>query len=220
MPLFRFDAGWLYLVAGSALIVATVLIPAVNDLAEARWHRDRCLALERYRSDRLKNYTDYLDALGERSPTLVLSLAATNLNLAPADKVPLEQSYEARPSDAGVFRDLDPTLHLPPAPQAPQSYLQKWATDEEKRMWVISLGALSVLFGLLPASEPGRTNTGRAVDMGRGIVGLLAALVRRRERSESVPAVTPSPIVTPGVKPSSTPEKKPHRLRLVGSSAA
>lgn len=216
MPLFRFDAGWLYLVAGSALIVATVLIPAVNDLAEARWHRDRCLALERYRSDRLKNYTDYLDALSERSPTLVLSLAATNLNLAPADKVPLEQSYEARSSDAGVFRDLDPTLRLPPAPKAPETYLQKWATDEEKRMWVISLGALSVLFGLLPASEPGRTNTGRMVDMGRGVVGLFAALIRRREKAEAapVPEVTP-----PGKMPSPAPEKKPHRLRLVGSAA-
>lgn len=218
--MFRFDAGWLYLVAGSALIVATVLIPAVNDLAEARWHRDRCLALETYRSDRLKNYTDYLDALHERRPTLVLSLAATNLNLAPVDKVPLEQSYEARSSDAGVFRDLDPTLHLPPAPQAPQSTLQKWATDEQRRMWVISVGALCVLFGLLPASEPGKTNTGRAVDMGRGIVELFAALVRRREKE--VPLVSTDPIGVPPaeVKPSGTPEKKPHRLRLVGSSAA
>ena len=34
-PLFRLDAGWLFLAAGLALLAATVLIPAHDDLQQA-----------------------------------------------------------------------------------------------------------------------------------------------------------------------------------------
>lgn len=54
-PLFRFDAGWLFLVAGAALLCATVLLPAFDDLTDAENSRDAALALEAYQSQRLAN---------------------------------------------------------------------------------------------------------------------------------------------------------------------
>ena len=171
-PLFRFDAGWLYLIAGSAVIVAAVLIPAIDDLAEARFHRDSAIAYEQYRAERLKNYSDYLDALNDRSPTLVLSLAAVSLNLAPEGKSPLYRTPEPWAMDASVFADLEPTLRRPKAPVTPDSILHRWATGTTTSLWLSMAGILCILFGLLPPAQAGRSRTGT----------LRSALQARREQ--------------------------------------
>jgi hypothetical protein len=31
--------------------------------------------------------------------------------------------------------------------------LQKWTTDDKKRLWLLALGGLAVLIGLLPAAR-------------------------------------------------------------------
>ncbi len=36
----RVDPGWLYIIAGSAMCAATILIPSHNDLGELRAQRD------------------------------------------------------------------------------------------------------------------------------------------------------------------------------------
>lgn len=166
-PLFFLDAGWLFLIAGAAVVVATVLIPAVDDLAEARWHRDRALALEKFRSDRLRNYSDYLDALDRHEKTLMLSLAATQLNLAPSDLRPLYLNPEPLADDASVFGRLEPTLNLPRPPQPPSSWLQRLATGDSTRVWMISGGMLCMLIGLLPPSQSSASTTGRIVGLAR-----------------------------------------------------
>jgi hypothetical protein len=171
-PLFRFDPGWLFLIAGAAVVVTTVLIPATDDLAEARWHRDRALALERFRSDRIKNYTDYLDALNRHDGTLVASLAATQLNLAPIGLAPLTDKPEANGSDASVFAALEPTLNLPMPPAPPESVLQRLATNDVTRVWMLVGGAMCMLIGLLPPAIEGRSASGRVLEglasLGRG----------------------------------------------------
>src|SRR5690606_28720128 len=136
-PLFRLDAGWLFLVAGAALLVATVLIPAADDLAEARWHRDRAIAVEKYRAKRLENYSEFLDAIARQDRSLIVSLAATQLNKAPADRLPMLDTTDVGTRSASVFPSLEPVFEAAPAPQRPESVLQRWATDNRRRLWLI-----------------------------------------------------------------------------------
>lgn len=152
-PLFRLDPGWLFLVAGIALVAATVLIPAFDDLRQAEWNRDRARAAELFRKDRLANYSEYLDAVRSRDRTLVVSLAATQLNLAPTDKQPMLDASQAGLPDLEVFASLEPTLRHPPQPRVPDSLLQKWATSGRTRPWLLAAGGLFMLIGLLPAAE-------------------------------------------------------------------
>lgn len=153
-PLFRLDPGWLFLGAGLVLLSATVLIPAVDDLAEARWHRDRAIAVERWRSQRLANHSDYLDALERRDPSLVLSLASTQLNLAPADRrVMVDAAASGRVPTASVFPALEPKFAPAERPRRPDSLLQRLAGGDQTRLWLFIGGAMLVLVGLLPPAE-------------------------------------------------------------------
>lgn len=157
-PLFRLDPGWLFLMAGCAIIGATVLIPAKLDLDQAVWQRDRAIAIEGHRLERLERYGAYLDALRREDESVVLSLAALKLNKSPEDRVPLGPFIDPASTSASVFPALEPPpLELPPAPsQAVRnpraSTLERWTTDETIRLWLIGAGVLCALVGLLPAA--------------------------------------------------------------------
>lgn len=151
--LFRIDAGWLFLLSGLAVMCAAVLIPAHDDLAYARYERDRARAIESWHAQRIENYAEYLDALRDGDETLVLSLAAMQLNLIPANSTPLVTSVRPHATSASVFPELEPRFSAPPAPQFYDSKLRRWATDSRHRLWMIAGGAMLVLFGLLPPSR-------------------------------------------------------------------
>lgn len=152
------DPGWLFLVAGVVLVASVVLIPAVNDLEEARFYRDRVLAAEAHRKDRLERYNEFLQALQRGEPDLVRSLAATQLNQTLATEALLMPpgvtiGDEMARRSASVFASLEPpTLVLPERPQREISRLERWATDQRSRLWLLGAGALLILVGLLPPS--------------------------------------------------------------------
>ncbi|MFM9958583.1 MAG: hypothetical protein ACKVZJ_10940 [Phycisphaerales bacterium] len=153
VPLFSFDPGWLFVVAGAALLSCLIIIPAQEDLRLAHDAKARALALESHRSNRLSNYAAYVDALGRRDDTLMKALAASQLNLAPADKAALVTSAEYITRSAGVFADLEPAF-TPPIPSTPpDSLLYALSTRSTARMWVIVIGAVAILYGLLPTGE-------------------------------------------------------------------
>lgn len=147
------DPGWLFLLAGIAVLAATILIPATDDLAQARWERERALAQEQRRRDRIANYTRYLDALERADRQLVLSLASSELNLIPKDRDPLPGMPRGQADSATIFASLEP----PPLRWAdrpvPDSLLYRWTTDDRRRLWLIAGGALSCLMGLLPPTR-------------------------------------------------------------------
>lgn len=147
------DAGWLFLIAGVALLGATLLIPAADDLAEARWIRDRALAVENHRMARLSRYEEYLGALENKDPSLVLSLAASQLNQIPADTAIIPGLEIAPDADASVFPALEPPPLVLPERKAIDSRLQRWATDSSKRIWLLAGSALLIMIGLLPPSR-------------------------------------------------------------------
>ncbi len=153
------DPGWLFLLAGLALLGATVLIPAAEDLANARWKRDAALTYERHRLDRLERYQGYLDALDRREPALIMTLAESQLGLMPADRGLLSTPNDSRVRSVSVYPALEPPpLDLPEPRQPTNSRLARWAMGPQ-RLWLIAAGAVCVLVGLLPAArrrhEPG-----------------------------------------------------------------
>jgi len=161
-PIAVFDPGWLFLLAGIGVLVATVLIPAADELAEVRVQRDRALTLERHRAERITRYQTYLAALEEQEPSLVNALAQSQLNQIPQGRtLILEQPTPLYAAGAGpsasVFADLEP-----PPPKLPErahigSILERWAGSDLTRPWLIAGGALCLLIGLLPRSTPARS---------------------------------------------------------------
>ena len=148
-----FDPGWLFLVAGLALLSATMLIPAVDSLNEARWLRDRARVFEEHRLQRIARHEEFLAALREQDPTLGLALAASQLNQITADRAPLEgDQLEQIAGGASVFPALEPDpIALPPKPVM-DSTLHRLVTGEKSRSWILAIAGVLILIGLLPAS--------------------------------------------------------------------
>ncbi len=156
VPLFRIDAGWLFIIAGLSILAATVLIPAQNDLDLATWQRDRAAAIEKHRLKRLEQYGQYLRAVKGGDESVVLSLASIGLNKSPADRVPLNPRTDPSNLSASVFPHLEPApVELPPKPIVSQrsSILARWTIDEHTRLWLLAAGVLAMLVGLLPSSS-------------------------------------------------------------------
>ena len=148
------EPGWLFFLAGLALVVTTVLIPAADDLAEARWAANRTLAEEQRRIERVRRHEETLAELDASDPRLLRSLAAEHLRLIPEDR------------DAIAPGTLEPSIErvrllesLEPAPVAhtdrptPDSRLYRWATNDRTRLWVLATGALLMMIGLLPSAK-------------------------------------------------------------------
>lgn len=149
-PIDRFDPGWLFLIAGLVLLGFTVLIPAQDDLAEARWQRDRAVAIEAQRKERLFKHERYLAALESREPTVVKALAASQLNLVPAGTGAIVEVDDPATSNASVFPSLEPAPITLPELRRVDSRLGRWARDRDSRLWLIAAGSMMVLIGVLP----------------------------------------------------------------------
>lgn len=152
-PRLAFDPGWLFLLAGLGLLVSTALIPAVDDLGRARWLRDRALVIEQHRINRVTRHDEYLAALKAKDQGLLLTLAATQLNQIPADRDPLAEVTDSKGAGASVFPALEPDALPLPAERKIHSILHHFATGERTRLWMIGIGAVMVLIGLLPQSK-------------------------------------------------------------------
>lgn len=154
-PLFVPDAGWLFLIAGVGILAATLIIPAQHDLDLARWQRDRAVAIEKHRMDRLERYGTYLAAVERADECVVMSLAASQLNKSPVDRIPLDARPDPGLTSASVYPALEPPpIELPPKPGVSErsSLLARWTIADHTRLWLLAGGMLCVLIGVLPPS--------------------------------------------------------------------
>ncbi len=161
------DPGWLFVIAGMALIGCSVLIPAADDLAEARYLRDRAMAIEQQRVDRLTRYEEFIEGIHAQDPTLALSLAASQLNQIPADRSPLPEAETAGRAAPGKADELAgagdasvyPALEPPPVELSARmkggSLLERLVLSPKTGLWVGMMGAISVMIGLLPRARRG-----------------------------------------------------------------
>ena len=152
-PIALLDPGWLFLICGITILGATVLIPAFEELGEVRWQRDRALAIEEHRVDRVRRYEDYLGALQREEPALMLALAASQLNQIPADRTPILDVLDPASPSASVFRSLEPPPAELPERRHVDSVLTGLTTNERTRPWMLAGAVLCLLLGLLPRSR-------------------------------------------------------------------
>ncbi|QOI99700.1 MAG: hypothetical protein HRU70_04090 [Phycisphaeraceae bacterium] len=163
-PRPTFDPAWLFLIAGLALLASLIVLPAIDELTHARWLRQRALIIEQHRVERLKRHRDFLDALAANDPNLLLSLAGTQLNQIPADRTPLPGLPEPPSGSANVFPSLEPDPLPLPSLSTPNSMLHRLATDPTSRLWMLAIGSVLLLIGLLPASRPPQTGADASAD--------------------------------------------------------
>jgi hypothetical protein len=150
------DPGWLFVIAGLAVLACTVLLPALDDLGEARWQRDRAMAIEKHRLVRLERYQQYLEALDHKDRALILSLAATQLNQIPADRSLLLNVPAVGKANASVFPALEPAPMTLPGRTKVDSVLEHLTTNNRTRVWLIAFGGMCLLLGLMPPAGPRR----------------------------------------------------------------
>ena len=152
-PIAHLDPGWLFVLAGAGLLAATMLIPAMNELAEVQLQRDRALSVEDHKKARLASYEGYLDALKREEPALVMALAASQLNQIPQGRSIILDSTEVHAlggGSASVFGALEPAPPRLPERQKIDSFLERWTGSDTLRPWLIVMGAVCIFAGLLP----------------------------------------------------------------------
>lgn len=145
-----FDPGWPFLIAAIAMLFATVLIPAFERLDAARWERDRALAFEDNRRERLELHQRYLTSIEQREPNLVRALAVQQLNRVPVGEALLIPEQTRPTSTIAVFHALEPGPIAMQGRLVRGSALERWTTDERIRPWLIMAGGVLLLIGLLP----------------------------------------------------------------------
>ena len=141
------------LLPGLALLAATVLIPAADDLADARWRRERLLTIESHQTARLDRAARYLAALDNPTPELIDALAAQQLNRIPVGARPLEWIDERIATQRVAGPSLEPNPPDLPNRGRINSRLERWATGDRSRLILIAIGAMCVLLGLMPPAE-------------------------------------------------------------------
>lgn len=150
--LAAFDPAWLFLLSGLALVAATALIPAAEDLADARWRRDRLLAMEDHALERLDRGERYLSALQRGDEVVERTLAAVHRGEVAPGRVRLAGQASPTLGSADVLATIEPPP--PPLPERPRvdSVLTRLATGSRARLWLIAAGMLCVMIGVLPPS--------------------------------------------------------------------
>lgn len=146
-----FDPGWLYLLPGLALVASAVLIPSHERLEEVRWQRARAETLGAHLHDTLQRHRRYVEALEQGGETVLLSLAASQLNMVPEGTAPMVAGPAG--SGASVFDALEPPPPALPEREAAESRLRRIAMSPRTRPWLIAAGLLAVFIGLLPRAQ-------------------------------------------------------------------
>jgi hypothetical protein len=146
-PLFQIDPGWLFTIAGLAVMVSAALLPAELDLHDLRQQRASIAAREAWNRERLAAYDRFLSELDRRDPSLLRRLAASQLNLMPKGEQPLLMATSIEHTVSDWIEATVPAIEFQPQP-APDTLLARLA-DGQRRLWLMVGGAMSVFLGLV-----------------------------------------------------------------------
>mgnify|MGYP001793643222 CR=1 FL=1 len=151
--LSRIDTGWPLLLAGLALLGAVVLIPAMDELERVRFERDKLLAMDAQGRERIRRQARYLAALERGDEALVRSLALDQMRLVPTGRSAVLDPPPPGPVD--IYAQLEPPPKTLTAPVPADSALARMARRERVRPWLLGLGALMVLIGVVAGGGVG-----------------------------------------------------------------
>jgi hypothetical protein len=144
------DPGWLFVAAGLAACAAGILAPARTDLDVSRRQLRRLLDEKAAGEARLAAHDAFLRQLDQRDPALLRRLAASQLNLVPADQSPLLMAPSARWS---IPSWIEPRI-APRAEALPPPTMLSRLTAGRARLWFMGAGVLAVFAGLLLDGGP------------------------------------------------------------------
>jgi hypothetical protein len=146
-PLFRFDPGWMFVLAGLAVCVAGVLLPAQADLHALRQQLGELKSEEARWYSRLKAHGDFLDQIDRGDADLVRRLAASQLNVIPSNETPVLLAPAGSPP---LTQWIDNTVkpERTPVSTLPISSLSRLANGPD-RLWLFAGGIMCVFIGLL-----------------------------------------------------------------------
>lgn len=148
----RLDAGWLLVIAGMALVASVVLVPAWEDLRQVRFERDKLLAMDAQARERIRRQARYLAALERGEESLIRSLALEQMRLVPSGRTPVLEPPPPGPVD--IFEPLEPPPVVLRAVRPTDSLLSRLSRNDRLRPWLIGLGALMVLVGIVATPSP------------------------------------------------------------------
>jgi hypothetical protein len=163
---YRFaDAGWLYLLAGLALLAAAMLIPGHNQLLTIKASHQRLQQEDQRLTTHLARSSALLESLEDASPDTIRRLAAAQLNVIPADYEPviIAPNIGSALQDAGM--DSSPTTPNDAQHPRTRSHLSRWTTGSN-RLWFLATGGFLCLLGIVltPTPTPTPTRRGLAVE--------------------------------------------------------
>lgn len=152
LPYFSPDPGWLFLVAGIALIVCAAVIPEAEKVHSMRGQLQSIRFAEQHNFARMEACSRFLDDLKAGDAGLVRRLAASQLNLMPRGETALliATSIDATPSD-WIEASVTPPVYEPEP--YPDTLLARWTLGTQ-RLWVIGAGAFFIFLGVV--FEPGK----------------------------------------------------------------
>lgn len=141
------DPGWLFVIAGVAMLAAALLIPARIDLQQMVDQRDRIRHNEYVVVERLERYDMLLSELERGEDVLLRRLALTQLNKLPEGEEPILVSGTF---DLPITRWVDASINEPPPEPTPvpDSTLTELVSGEN-RLWVIAGSVFCVFVGLV-----------------------------------------------------------------------
>ena len=122
-PLFRFDPGWLFTVAGLAIIMAAALLPTDRDLYAMREQLRAMEAKEAWNDQRLQAYASFQKEFAERDPALMRRLAASQLNLMPQGEQPLLMATSIEHTVSDWIEATVPPVEFEPVPEIGRAHV-------------------------------------------------------------------------------------------------
>lgn len=147
-PISRLDTGWLLVIAGAVLVGSVVLIPALEDLERTRFERDKLLAMDSQGRERIRRQARYLAALERGEEGLVRSLALDQMRLVPQGRTAVLEPPPPGPVD--IFAPLEPSPVTLREVRPADSLLARMSRSDRLRPWLLGLGGLMMLVGVLP----------------------------------------------------------------------
>ena len=146
-PLFRFDPGWPFVIAGLLILAAGILIPGHRELLELRGELVRQETREQVAFEQLRAYDEFLAGVRETDPEVIRRLAMAHLNKIPAG----EESLLLTPGmnqTVGEWIESsipDRTVVVPPYPD---TVLARWALGPG-RLWMLGVAVMLLFVGFV-----------------------------------------------------------------------
>ena len=167
-PLFRIDPGWPFVIAGLALIVSAVLIPAQRELHDLEQRLEVHRAYEARAQAEIVAYRQFMVDLANDSTNerLLERLVRAQLNKMPKDERPLLLMPTANET-VPTWIESSVTVEIPKPTPYTDTLLSRIASGP-RRLWVLATGAFLVFLGVMFApttfSSRRREETAPALD--------------------------------------------------------